>query len=44
MLEVNGAVDFGEVYAPGEDVFANAMHALARRLFMREPTPLTAVA
>ena len=44
MLEVNGAVDFGEVYAPGGDVFGSAMRALTRRLLELEPTPLTAVA
>jgi [lysine-biosynthesis-protein LysW]--L-2-aminoadipate ligase len=44
VLEVNGAVDFGEVYAPGQDVFASAMRALGRRLFAVERKPLTAVA
>jgi [lysine-biosynthesis-protein LysW]--L-2-aminoadipate ligase len=44
VLEVNGAVDFAEIYAPGEDVFASAMRALARRLHARRRGPLVAVA
>jgi RimK family alpha-L-glutamate ligase len=44
VLEVNGAVDFGEIYAPGGDVFGSAMRALTRRLLQLEPSGLSAVA
>jgi [lysine-biosynthesis-protein LysW]--L-2-aminoadipate ligase len=44
VLEVNGAVDFGEIYAPAGDVFGSAMRALTRRLLELEPSPLSAVA
>ena len=44
VLEVNGAVDFGEIYAPGRDVYRAAMRAVAHRLGAREPRPLGALA
>jgi hypothetical protein len=32
VLELNGAVDFNELYAPGEDIYAAAMVAIVGRL------------
>jgi [lysine-biosynthesis-protein LysW]--L-2-aminoadipate ligase len=42
VLEVNGAVDFRPLYAPGRDVFADAVDALLG-VVMRRPLELAAV-
>jgi hypothetical protein len=43
VLELNGAVDFNGAYAPGRDVFGDAMGALVRSVRRRELEPLASV-
>jgi glutathione synthase/RimK-type ligase-like ATP-grasp enzyme len=42
VLEVNGAVDFRPLYAPGRDVFADAVDALIG-VIMQQPRELAAL-